>query len=96
MGFSMGVIAGVMYAKRLGGTPHIRLKKHYEKCRISYPNKQSIRFYTFRLGHLVLVALLLYLQYIIYTVIHIHNESVSITQENNISYHINISREAYN
>jgi hypothetical protein len=96
MGFSMGVIAGVMYAKRLGSVPHIRLKKYYEKCRTSYPNKQSICFYTFRLGHLVLAALLLYLQYFIYTVIRSHNESVLITYENHIGYQKNFSRKAYN
>lgn len=61
MGFNLGLLAGVFYARQMGAQPNNRFKKHYEKCRNSNHQKNVVRMYGWRLGHLFIAALLLYL-----------------------------------
>lgn len=68
MGFNIGLIAGVFYAKQMGAQPNSRLKKHYEKCRNRNHKKSAISMYSWRLGHLIFMAALIYLQYLLYEI----------------------------
>ena len=69
MGFNLGLLAGVLYAKQMGAEPNRRLKKHYEKCRNRNHKKNALRMYGWRLGHLILVLALVYLQYLLYSAV---------------------------
>lgn len=62
------MVAGVLYALRNRNAPQSRLTKHLAKCKANYAKKDSITFHNHRVGQLLALLVIGYLQVLMWEI----------------------------